>query len=155
MGTKRASPKSIFEWKCPLFLYLYMYWVLKCKLFILFLSFYKPPSEGTNGGALRSATKVEIQQDESISHCLVVPVFWVAVHMIPERIFLWRERKKYDRMAERHYGNIQKELLPYWFFLHKFDTRCYYSRECHIISLYIQDILNILALYSFSKYHEI
>lgn len=93
MGTKRASPKSIFEWKCPLFLYLYMYWVLKCKLFILFLSFYKPPSEGTNGGALRSATKVEIQQDESISHCLVVPVFWVAVHMIPERIFLWRERK--------------------------------------------------------------
>ena len=52
MGTKRASPKSIFEWKCPLFLYLYMYWVLKCKLFILFLSFYKPPSEGTNGGGV-------------------------------------------------------------------------------------------------------
>jgi len=103
MGTKRASPKSIFEWKCSLFLYLYMYWVLKCKLFILFLSFYKPLSEGDKGNvSLRSATKVKIQQDESISHCLVVPVFfeWQSTWYLT-RIFLWGERKSMIKWLRR------------------------------------------------------
>jgi len=33
--------------------------------------------------------------------------------MIPDKDIFMRGEKKYDKMAETNYGNIQRELLPY------------------------------------------